>query len=175
MDFSLEYTKEQEEFAKEVREWLDKNIPKDLVTQRDPLKVSREQWDKKRELGRKLGAKGWLWPSYPREYGGGGLDMDHSFVLRQELAKRRLSLPPYYDSGRLAAPAILACGTEEQKKRFLPPIFRGEAITQHQAPKRALLGPELWLHFPEDLLRAQPQQFQVFSSFFSYFFSFFYL
>jgi len=129
MDFSLEYTKEQEEFAKEVREWLEENVPKDLVNIRDTLKMSHEQWQKRREFTRKLGKKGWLYPGYPREYGGGGLDMDHRFVLSQELAKKGLALPPLYDMGILAAPAIVACGTEEQKKRFLPPIFKGEVLT----------------------------------------------
>ena len=128
MDFSLEYTKEQEEFAKEVRAWLDENVPKDLVSPWDPLKLSYEQWQKRRELGRKLGEKGWLFPGYPRQYGGGGLGADHSFVLYEELAKRGLGLPPYYTTSRLAIPAILKYGTEEQKKRFLPPILKDGAV-----------------------------------------------
>ena len=74
MDFSLEYTKEQEEFAWEVREWLEENVPKDLINVRDTLKMSHEQWQKRREFTRKLGQKGWLYPGYPCEYGGGGLD-----------------------------------------------------------------------------------------------------
>ncbi|MFC2005364.1 acyl-CoA dehydrogenase family protein [Chloroflexota bacterium] len=129
MDFSLGYTKEQEEFAKEVRGWLDSNVPEDLVSPRDTRKMSYEQWQKRRELGRKLGEKGWLWPEQPREYGGGSLDADHSFVLRQELAERYLGLPPYSNFGELAVPAILAGGSEEQKKCFLPPILKGEAVT----------------------------------------------
>ena len=127
MDFSLEYTKEQEAFAKEVREWLEENVPKDLVNPRDPLKVSDEEWQKRRELGRKLGERGWLYPGHPRQYGGGGLDAARSSVLRQELAEKNLGLPPYYVNA-LAVPAILVCGTEEQKKRFLPPIFRDGAV-----------------------------------------------
>jgi len=129
MDFSLEYTEAQEEFATEVRQWLDENVPGNLATLRDPGKMSYEQWQMRRELGRRLGEKGWLYPGYPSEYGGGGLDGDHSSVLRWELSERGLGLPPYYDSGRLAAPAILAAGTDEQKKRFLPPILTGEAVT----------------------------------------------
>ncbi len=129
MDFSLEYSKEQVAFAREVNEWLDKNVPKDLESPRDIRRMTREQYLKRRELGRKLGAKGWLYPGYPKEYGGGGMDMDHSYVLSQELGKRHLGIPPYYESGKLAAPAILASGTEEQKKRFLPPILKGEAAT----------------------------------------------
>jgi len=127
MDFSLEYTKEQEEFAEEVREWLDKNVPEGLVARRDPLRVSDEEWQKRRELGRKLGEKGWLYPGYPRQYGGGGLDGAHSSVLHQELAERGLGLPPYYVNA-LAVPAILICGTEEQKKRFLPTILKDGAV-----------------------------------------------
>ena len=129
MDFSLEYTAEQEEFAKTVREWLKVNVPSGLVNVRDTVKMDQEQWQKRREFTRKLGQQGWLYPGYPREYGGGGLDEDQRFVLMQELAIPGLGLPPLYDTGVLAAPAVMAYGTEEQKKRFLPLIFKGEVLT----------------------------------------------
>jgi alkylation response protein AidB-like acyl-CoA dehydrogenase len=57
------------------------------------------------------------------------LGIDAHFVLIEELAKYDFSLPPLYDMGVLCAPAILACGTEEQKKRHLPPMFGGERMT----------------------------------------------
>jgi len=130
VNFSLDYTKEQEEFAKEVREWLEENVPKNWVRVRDPIKLSDEQWLIRRELGRKLGEKGWLLPGLPRKYGGGGLDVDHKFVLSLEFEKAKVGFPPYYDSGlSLAANAIMVCATEEQKERFLPPICKGEALT----------------------------------------------
>lgn len=129
MDFSIEYTKEQETFAEEVRAWLKKNVPEDMINLRDALKMSREQWLKRRELSIKLGEKGWLYSEFPKEYGGGGFDDDHSAVLHRELAEKGLSLPPHYDSGRLAAPTIIVCGTDEQKKRLLPPILKGEKVT----------------------------------------------
>ena len=128
MDFSLEYTKEQEEFAKEVRAWLDENIPKDLTDPWDIRQISREEWQKREELCRKLGEKGWLYPRSPRQYGGGGLDASHTFVVSKELGDRHLA-SPRYDSTSLAAPAIINCGTEEQKKRFLPPMLKGEVST----------------------------------------------
>lgn len=129
MNFANEYNEIQEEFAREVRPWLDKNIPKDLVKPRNILKMNREQWEMRRDLCRKLGEKGWLYPSYPREYGGGALGEDKAAVLRIEMAARGLSLPPLYDSGKLAAPTVLACGTDEQKRRLLPPMLKGEKIT----------------------------------------------
>ena len=60
MNFSLEYTEQQEQFAEEVRKRLKLNIPKDLINVRDPVKISHEQRQKRREIGRKLGGKGWL-------------------------------------------------------------------------------------------------------------------
>ncbi len=130
MDFSLDYSKEQEEFAREVRAWLDKNIPADLESVRDPIKMSREQFQKRRELGKKLGKQGWLHPAASKKYGGGGLDANHAFVIHEEVGKKGFGLPPYYDIGAsLAAPAILACGTDEQKERFLKKIYTGEAVT----------------------------------------------
>ena len=129
MDFSTEYNQEQETFAKEARAWLDANIPDDLVNVRNALKMSKEQWEKRREIGRELGKKGWLYPEYPAQYGGGGLGADYSAVLYREFAARGMNIPPYYDSGRLTAPTILVCGTDEQKDRMLPPILRGESVT----------------------------------------------
>jgi len=130
MDFSLEYTKEQEEFASEVRAWLEVNLPDGLATPADPAKLSYEQWQKRRALGRRLGKKGWLGPTFPKEYGGGGLTMDHAIVIEKELAEYGISLPPYYDPGiRLAAPAVTVWGSDEQKERFLNPILKGEVVT----------------------------------------------
>ncbi|MCP4754971.1 MAG: hypothetical protein GY866_29185 [Proteobacteria bacterium] len=129
MDFSLEYTAEQEEFAAEVRAWLDENVPEGLEPIRDTLKMSDEQWQLRRDFTRRLGEKGWLYPTYPAEYGGGGLGGDEAFVLSQELRNREFALPPLYDMGILAAPAIIAYGTEEQKKKILPPMFKGEVLT----------------------------------------------
>ena len=130
MDFSLEYSKEQEEFAYQVRAWADSNIPQDYTFPADPAKLSYEQYQMQREVGRKLGEKGWLVPMFPKEYGGGGLSLDMDVVLEQELYKYGMEIPPYYDLGlMLAAPAVLTLGTEEQKKNFLPPMLMGDVVT----------------------------------------------
>ncbi len=133
MDFSpteSEYTEEQKEFAEEVQKWLDENVPEGMVFPRDPLKVSDEQFQKRRELARRAARKGWLYPNYPREYGGGGLDMAHSIVIRNEVAKRGITLQPFHNAGAgMGIPAILACATEEQKKRHLSLIISDGAMT----------------------------------------------
>lgn len=131
MDFSPpEFTKEQEEFAKEVNAWLDENMPEGMTFPRDPLKVSHEQFEKRREFARRIGRKGWLYPSHPRKYGGGGLDAAHSAVIMREVAKRGLGLPPFHAAGAAyGVPVSLAFGTEEQKRSLLPPILRDGAVT----------------------------------------------
>ncbi len=71
MDFEPRYTQEQEDFRQEVRDWLAGNLPPDIEHTPDPIDLSYDQYQLRRDLGRKLGAKGWLWPTAPKEYGGG--------------------------------------------------------------------------------------------------------
>ena len=130
MDFEPRYTPEQEEFRREVSAWLKEHVPTGVEHPADPADLTWDQYQLRRELGRKLGDKGWLWPTAPAEYGGGGLDVDSAVVIEEEIDSFGLTLPPYYDSGgRLGGNSILVWGTEEQKQAFLPPIFTGRVRT----------------------------------------------
>jgi len=130
MDFEPTYTEEQEKLRTMVRDWLKDNMPSDIEHPPDPVDLTYEQYQKRRELGRRLGAKGWLWPTAPVEYGGGGLSLDHSVVIEEEIDRYGMTLPPYYDSGgKLGGASVLVWGTEEQKQFFLPNIFKGEVRT----------------------------------------------
>ena len=130
MDFEPRYTPEQEEFRREVNAWLKEHVPGGIEHPADPADLTGDQYQLRRELGRKLGDKGWLWPTAPEEYGGGGLDVDSAVVIEEEIDSFGLTLPPYYDSGgRLGGNSILVWGSEEQKQTFLPPIFTGRVRT----------------------------------------------
>jgi alkylation response protein AidB-like acyl-CoA dehydrogenase len=130
MDFAIEDTEEQKKLRAEVREFLEKNVPPGITHTVDAANQPREQYELRRELGRRLGKKGWLYPHMPKEYGGADMSADEVMVINDELTRIGLALPPYYDSGgRMGAPSILVWGTEEHKKKFLPPIFRGEVRT----------------------------------------------
>ncbi|HEX2827433.1 MAG TPA: acyl-CoA dehydrogenase family protein [Burkholderiales bacterium] len=130
MNFGIEDSAEQGAFRDEVRAFLATAVPDNLEHAIDPVDMSYEQYQIRRALGRKLGAKGWLYPSMPVEYGGGDLSAEKVVILHDELSRVGLALPPYYDSGgKMAAPTILVWGTDEHKKRFLPPICRGEVRT----------------------------------------------
>jgi 3-oxocholest-4-en-26-oyl-CoA dehydrogenase alpha subunit len=130
MDFEVTYTEEQERFRAEVRAWLEANVPSELAQRPCDAEENYRQYMLRRELGRKLGEKGWLYPLAPTRYGGGGLDVDHTIILEEEADRYDLSLPPYYDSGgRLGSASILVWGSDEQKEAFLPPIYTGEVRT----------------------------------------------
>ncbi|HXR35613.1 MAG TPA: acyl-CoA dehydrogenase family protein, partial [Candidatus Binataceae bacterium] len=127
MDFEVTYSEEQQRFRAQVRTWFEANVPAGLTRRPTTDEESLQNYLKRRELGRKLGARGWLYPMAPQEYGGGGLDVDHAIVLEEEADRLELSLPPYYNSGgTLGAPTILVWGTDEQRRALLPPIYRGE-------------------------------------------------
>ena len=130
MDFEVTYTEEQQRFRREVRGWLETNVPASVSRTPTSPEDNYRRYLELRDLGRKLGAKGWLYPTAPAKYGGGGLDVDHAIILEEEVDRFDLSLPPYYDSGgRLGSASILVWGTEEQRQTFLPPIYRGEVRT----------------------------------------------
>jgi 3-oxocholest-4-en-26-oyl-CoA dehydrogenase alpha subunit len=126
----MTYTAEQERFRVEVREWMAQNVPPDVNARPASDEESYQLYQRRRALGRRLGEQGWLYPSAPAEYGGGGLDFDSVIVLEEESHRLGIGLPPYYDSGgRLGSASIRVWGTEEQKQAFLPPVYRGEVRT----------------------------------------------
>ncbi len=125
MDFEYAYTPEQLQFRDEVRAWLDANVNPERRAPRDPESIDDDAYAYFREVHRALGRKGWLYPTYPAEYGGGGLTGDHEMVIAAELARRRI--PPHFSNG-LVLPSILVWGTEEQKRKFLPGLLSGETI-----------------------------------------------
>lgn len=128
MDFEIQHTPEQEAFRREVQAWLKANLPSDLEPMAEPDRLSPEQVEFGQAFRRELGAKGWLAPTFPAEYGGGGLDGPLASVLGEELA--RYPYPKVYDLGlSFCAPAVMVWGTDEQKQRILPPILRGEVLS----------------------------------------------
>jgi alkylation response protein AidB-like acyl-CoA dehydrogenase len=130
VDFEVTYTAEQEQFRAEARAWLEANVPPELAQRPRSAEENLRQYLLRRELGRRLGAKGWNYPLAPVEYGGGGLSVDYAIILEEEVDRLGLTLPPYYDSGgRLGSASILVWGSDEQKRTFLPPIYRGEVRT----------------------------------------------
>jgi acyl-CoA dehydrogenase len=121
------------QFKTEVREWLEANCPESM---RSPYRSEADicwggldwqfQSEDQENWLRRMAQKGWTAPSWPLEYGGGGLNREQAKVLKQELhcIKAR---PPLYSFGiAMIGPALLKYGSDELKQQHLPPIVRGE-------------------------------------------------
>lgn len=121
---------ELEAFRAEARDWLEANYPASLrgkaglaAAMMDGLQAEGDLLAWKQAMG----AKGWGVPTWPKEYGGGGLSGQQARVLHQEMAKIGAFNPLTFGMGvTMIGPTILDYGTEEQKRQHLPPIARGD-------------------------------------------------
>ena len=115
MDFEMHYTPEQDALRAEVRAWLSQTIPPGFeeTVPYDSDDYSAEMYEFAKEFRRKLGEKGWLAASWPKEFGGGGMTAEDQIVIDEELAKR--IIPNTGDLGIVwLAPALMVWGTDEQ-------------------------------------------------------------
>ena len=126
MDFALPYTEEQERFRQEVRAWLGENVDEGKKEPIDPEMDFTDELGKYwREKYKEIAAKGWLYPTFPTEYGGGGLTGEHETIIDEEFSRAKI---PAHVNNILAVPAIMVWGTDEQKRKFLPPILKAEEV-----------------------------------------------
>ena len=121
----LTYPPEAEEFRKEIRTWLEENLPEgwfdpDFELSAEERKAFNEEWP------RRLYEGGWICASWPEEYGGKALTVMENVVLAEEFARAKAPIRADFFGDTLVGPTILQWGTEEQKKEFLPPIQQGE-------------------------------------------------
>ncbi len=121
---------ELETFRAEARAWLEANFPPSLKG-----KMADIQFDGRAPAGdaltwkQRMADKGWGVPTWPKEYGGGGLSAPATRVLQEEMKRLGAYNPIYISLGvTMVGPTILDYGTPEQKARHLPPIARGERI-----------------------------------------------
>ncbi|MDB5482435.1 MAG: Long-chain specific acyl-CoA dehydrogenase [Caulobacteraceae bacterium] len=81
-----------------------------------------------RAVWRRAGEVGLLCPNMPTEYGGLGADWLFNVVVIEELARAGITGPGFMIHSEMAAPYILAAGSEDAKARWLPQMVTGEAI-----------------------------------------------
>ena len=124
---------ELEQFRAETRAWLEANCPAEM---RAPMRGEKDlcwggrhfefQSGAQKQWLDVMASRGWTVPDWPKEYGGGGLSPAEAKILKEEM--RSLGCrPPLTSFGiSMLGPALLKYGNEEQKKRFLTEIARGE-------------------------------------------------
>jgi len=124
---------ELNQFRSDVRAWLEANCPQSMrrpyASEADICWGGRDwkfQSDGQETWLRRMGEKGWTAPSWPVQYGGGGLDREHVKILKQELKHIKARAPLYSFGISMIGPALLKYGSEELKMQHLPSIVRGE-------------------------------------------------
>ena len=120
---------ELETFRGEARAWLEANFPRSLKGKGGMMAAEGAQSDASdlKAWKKAIGEKGWATPTWPTEYGGGGLSPQQARVLGQEMAKAGAFNPLTFGMGiTMIGPTIMDYGTPEQKAKHLPPIIRGE-------------------------------------------------
>lgn len=119
MDFG--FTPEQEALRREVSQFIAEHVTPEVQTELESM------WEEGkgplyRELHKKVAERGWVGISWPKEYGGQGGSRIDQYIVEEEFARVGMSV----GGAGSGAPAILAAGTEEQKKYFIPRIINGE-------------------------------------------------
>ncbi|HEX4182509.1 MAG TPA: acyl-CoA dehydrogenase family protein [Caulobacteraceae bacterium] len=116
-----------EAFRSAIRAWLQTHFPRALAGrapqagEADPKGSEAEAWNAA------LCEMGWGTPTWPIEYGGGGLSSRQARILRDEIRQLGGWNPIGWGMGvRMLGPTLLEFGTEAQKRRYIPPITRGE-------------------------------------------------
>jgi alkylation response protein AidB-like acyl-CoA dehydrogenase len=119
----LDFTPEQQAFRADIRAWVAAHLPADIAHKvHNALSLSRDDLQR---WARILGAQGWLGYGWPTEFGGPGWDAIQRHLFEEECAlagaPRIMPFGPV-----MVAPVIMAFGTPEQHRRFLPGIASGD-------------------------------------------------
>lgn len=109
-------------FRATIRTEFEANYPQELrfLPFRPPFEMVSDWW-------KRMSAKGWIAPFWPAEYGGMGLEARKALIYHEEV--ERWGIPRFQDHGiQMVGPVLIQQGTEEQRRRFLPPILACEEI-----------------------------------------------
>jgi len=122
VDFELSAT--ERAFRDEVRAWLKANAPRDADDAGDTKAFidNRRAWQKKLYEARYVGL------TWPEEYGGRGRSFMDQLILNDEMILAKAPDPINVIGLGMGGPVVIAHGTEEQKKRYLPPLLSAEEI-----------------------------------------------
>jgi alkylation response protein AidB-like acyl-CoA dehydrogenase len=122
-------TPEEAEFRAQVRAWLHDTLTDAWFDDPDPRPRDPERSEElRRWWQRELYDAGWAGLTWPTDYGGRGGTMVQQVIFNEESARARAPEPIGVIGLYMAGPTVLAWGTEEQKRRYLPPLLSGDEI-----------------------------------------------
>jgi alkylation response protein AidB-like acyl-CoA dehydrogenase len=115
------FTSDHDIFRESVRRFVELELVPNHATWEREKRVPPEAW-------RKAGEAGLLCCNVPTEYGGPGADWLYSVIVIEELAYAGMSGPGFMVHSEMVAPYLLAWGSEDLKREWLPKMVSGEAI-----------------------------------------------
>ncbi|MBI2963707.1 MAG: acyl-CoA dehydrogenase family protein [Deltaproteobacteria bacterium] len=116
-------------FRDELRAWLEKNVVRPWREElRDPTASEDSLIELRRAWQKKLHAGGYLGLDWPKEWGGRGATAVEKSIFEAELV--RADAPPILNflGLSLLGPALIHHGSEEQRRRFIPPMLSADEI-----------------------------------------------
>ncbi|MFE7244068.1 acyl-CoA dehydrogenase family protein [Streptomyces sp. NPDC057580] len=120
----LTFSAEDEAFRAEVRQWLEENLTGEFAGLRGLGGSGREHeaHEARTVWNRHLAVAGWTCLGWPVEYGGRGLSLFQQVIFHEEYARADAPARVNHLGEELLGPTLIAHGTEEQRRRFLPGI-----------------------------------------------------
>jgi len=120
----VQLSPEDEEFRRSVREWLERSLTGRFAALRGTGGPGREEEAHAERLAwnRHLAAAGWTCLGWPREHGGRGATLAQQVIFYEEYARAGAPTRVGYLGEELLGPTLIAFGTPEQQRRFLPAI-----------------------------------------------------
>jgi alkylation response protein AidB-like acyl-CoA dehydrogenase len=126
---NFDFSEQEEAFRKEVRAWLEANVPDDLRGRGFAAsRGDRETVEKLRGWQKRLHAAGYVGMDWPPQFGGRGASIVEQLVLYEEMARAESPQPINRGGLSMLGPTLMKHGTPEQQKRFLPKILTAEEI-----------------------------------------------
>jgi alkylation response protein AidB-like acyl-CoA dehydrogenase len=126
----LTYSEEDQAFRAEVRAWLEEHLTGEWAALSGLGGPGRdhEAHDERVAWNRLLAEHGWTCLGWPTEYGGRGLSLVQQVIFHEEYARADAPVRVNHLGEELLGPTLIAFGTEEQKRRFLPRIVAVEEL-----------------------------------------------
>jgi alkylation response protein AidB-like acyl-CoA dehydrogenase len=123
----MQFSPEDEEFRGRLREWLAANVPPQLRGVGGPGR-EHEAFPERLAWNRRMAAAGWTCLGWPVEHGGQDASLARQVIFHEEYARSNAPAGVAVVGEELLGPTLVAFGTPEQKRRFLPPIAAVEEL-----------------------------------------------
>jgi alkylation response protein AidB-like acyl-CoA dehydrogenase len=117
----LRFTADELAFREEVQQFFRTAVPPDI--RRKCVLGQRISKDELQRWTRILFAKGWATPAWARDWGGTGWTPVQQYIFKEQLHMAPAPEPLSFNVNMIG-PVLIAFGTDEQKRRFLPSIAR---------------------------------------------------